>query len=158
MLFNAVSWVGSAAVVAGDKVGHDGMNHCVWSEQGWEEAPKADWSDASVVAPTVCVTHPHLRNPPRGFLGSCSSLADGSRNKVDVQFLPTSSRSSFYDGGTQAFSSQWHDHEVNVVFYAVGDGSECRNGGSKKNGGGVGASYRGGARKKGKTKGSLFGR
>ena len=87
--YNSVSREGKIAVVAVETVGHDGMSCSVWLDHGREEVPTTDWLNASVVAPTVCVTPP-LEESSSCFFGV---FALGLRSSVEV----------FADvGGTQA--------------------------------------------------------
>ena len=97
------------------------------------------WLNASVAAPTVYVTPPRLRNPPRGFLGYRSN-------------------SSVLRGCTREF---WGHPGTSVALFAAKCSSFRRNGAGKKNGGMEGASCRGEGRqmtkRKGKTKGIVKG-
>ena len=106
-----------------------------WPNQGREEFTEANWLHASVVAPTVVVTPPHLRYLPRGSLVFCSR--------------PPFSRGSLHGCG-------WYPG-TSVVFSAAEYSSVRRHGAGQKNGGGVGTSCRRMGRKKGRKKGKLFG-
>ena len=120
-----------AAKVVVYSMGDVGRSRNVWLDHGREEVPEADWLHARIVAPTVFVTPSHMRISPRGFLVFCS--------------MPPEDRGSFRGGGSYPGTS--------VAFFVARCSSNRRYGAGKKNGDREGASDRGEARTKGKTKG-----
>ena len=95
----------------------------------WSTSPEAERFYTEAAAPSWQTTQ-------------ADPVVGDSRDKVVAQFLSAFSRRISYDGGAQTFLSQWPSHEMNVAFYAVVNGSNCRSGAGKKKGGGSGASSR----------------